>query len=58
MVIFGEVAIDFDRMGISRAGRLAPATALEFRILKFFPDNPYCVFPREELLDAVWPERE
>jgi len=58
VAIFGEIAIDFDRMEIRRAGRIVPATALEFKILKFLVDNPHCVFSREELLDAVWPERE
>lgn len=58
VAIFGEIAIDFDRMEIRRLGRIVSATALEFKILKFFVDNPHCVFSREELLDAVWPERE
>lgn len=58
VAIFGKIAIDFDRMEIRRSGRIMPATALEFRILKFFVHNPHHVFSREELLDAVWPERE
>ena len=58
VAIFGAVAIDFDRMELRRAGRIIPATALEFRILKFLVDNPHCVLSREELLGAVWPERE
>ena len=58
VAIFGEVVIDFDRMEIRRSGRIVPSTALEFRILKFFVDNPHCVFSRAELMQAVWPERE
>jgi len=58
VAIFSEIEIDFDRMEIRRSGRIVPTTALEFRILKFFVDNPHCVFSREELLEAVWPERE
>lgn len=54
--MFGEIAIDFDRMEICRAGRIVPASALEFRILRFFVASPHCVFSREELLDA-WPHR-
>lgn len=55
---FGEIAIDFDRMEILQSGRIVSATALEFRILRFFVDNPHRVFSRQELLDAVWPQRE
>src|SRR5215470_14757914 len=58
VAIFGEVTIDFDRMEICRSGRIVLATALEFKILKFFVDNPHCVFSREELMSAVWPERK
>ena len=58
VAIFGEIAIDFDRMEILRSGRIVSATALEFKILKFFVDNPHCVFSREELIGAVWPERD
>lgn len=58
VAIFGEITIDFDRMEMRRSGRIIPATALEFRILKFFVDNPHCVFSREELMQAAWPERE
>jgi DNA-binding response OmpR family regulator len=58
VAIFGEIAIDFDRMEIRRAGRIVPATALAFRILKFFVDNPHCVFSRGKLLEAIWPHRE
>src|SRR5215467_10522321 len=58
VALFGEIAIDFDRMEIRRSGQIMRATALEFRILKFFVNHPHCVFSREELLDAVWPQRE
>ena len=58
VVVFGKVTIDFDRMEIRRSGQVIPLTALEFRILKFLVDNPHCVFSREELISAVWPERE
>ncbi|HEX3105186.1 MAG TPA: response regulator transcription factor [Terriglobales bacterium] len=58
VAIFGEMTVDFDRMEMRRSGRIIPATALEFRILKFFVDNPHCVLSREELMQAAWPERE
>jgi DNA-binding response OmpR family regulator len=56
--VFGNVVVDFDRMELRRAGRIVPATSLEFRLLKFFVDNPEYVFSREELIRAVWPERK
>jgi DNA-binding response OmpR family regulator len=58
VAVFGNVTIDFDRMEIRRSGQVTPLTALEFRILRFFVDNPHTVFSREELLSAVWPERK
>jgi len=58
VAVFGEIVIDFDRMEIQHSGRMIAATAQEFRLLKFFVDNPEYVFTREELLSAVWPERE
>jgi DNA-binding response OmpR family regulator len=54
---FADVVIDFDRMEILRGGHVVPATSLEFRLLKFFVDNPEYVFSREELIRAVWPAR-
>ena len=43
-IAFGEIAVDFDRMELRRSGRLIPASVLEFRLLKFFVDNPEYVF--------------
>jgi DNA-binding response OmpR family regulator len=57
-VAFGEITIDFDRMELRRSGQMIPATSLEFRILKFFADNPECLFSREELISAVWRGRK
>ena len=33
---FGEVSVDFTRMQVSRAGKLVPMTAHEFKLLRFF----------------------
>jgi|ERR1700687_630498 len=54
---FGEIVIDFDRMELRRSGQVIPATCLEFKLLRFFVNNPQFVFSREELIRAVWPER-
>jgi len=57
-IAFGEIAVDFDRMELRRSGQLIPASVLEFRLLKFFVDNPEYVFSRSDLIRAVWPERK
>lgn len=58
VAVFGKIVIDFDRMEILHSGRIISATAQEFRLLKFFVDNPEYVFTRDELLGAAWPQRE
>ena len=58
VAVFGEIAIDFDTMEILHSGRIISVTAQEFRLLKFFVDNPQYVFTRDELLGAAWPERK
>jgi DNA-binding response OmpR family regulator len=57
-VLFGPIAIDFDRMELRRFGRLIPITSLEVKLLKFLVDNPERVFSRAELMRAVWPKRK
>jgi DNA-binding response OmpR family regulator len=51
---FGDVSVDFTRMQVSRAGKLVPMTAHEFKLLRFFLDNAERVLTREELLNDVW----
>ena len=51
---FGEVAVDFTSMRLSREGQAIPATAQEFKILRFMTQNPDRVISREELLNAAW----
>jgi len=51
---FGDVSVDFLKMEIHKAGTLVPLTAHEFKLLRFFLDNPGRVIPREELLNDVW----
>jgi DNA-binding response OmpR family regulator len=52
--VLGDVTVDFDRMEILCRSQSIPATSLEFRLLKFFIDNPNRIFSREELISAVW----
>jgi DNA-binding response OmpR family regulator len=51
---FGDVSVDFLKMEIHKAGVLVPLTAHEFKLLRFFLDNPGRVIPRDELLNNVW----
>jgi DNA-binding response OmpR family regulator len=51
---FGDVSVDFLKMEIYKAGNLVPLTAHEFKLLRFFLDNPGRVIRRDELLNDVW----
>src|SRR5215475_2778023 len=51
---FGDVSVDFAKMEVMRGGEPISATAQEFRLLKFFTQNPGRVLSRSELLNEVW----
>jgi DNA-binding response OmpR family regulator len=51
---FGDVSVDFLKMEIYKSGALVPLTAHEFKLLRFFLDNPGRAVAREELLNDVW----
>ncbi len=51
---FGECEIDFEKMTAKRAGVLVVLTSHEFKLLRFFTDNPERVLSRELLLNEVW----
>jgi len=51
---FGTVHVDFITMETHRDGRLVPLTAHEFKLLRFFLDNPGRAISREELLSGIW----
>lgn len=53
-VSFGDVQVDFIRMHITKLGKRVTLTAHEFKLLRFFLDNPERVLSREELLNEVW----
>ena len=54
VVSFGNVSADFAKMELIRDGQPVPMTAQEFRLLKFFTQNPGRVLSRSELLNQVW----
>jgi len=51
---FGDVQVNFDRMETHRGGEIVAMTALEFKLLRFFLDNPGRALSREELLVGIW----
>ena len=51
---FGDVTVDVVKMEIQKGGNPVALTAHEFKLLRFFLDNPGRAVTREELLDDVW----
>ena len=51
---FGECEIDFEKMTAKRAGTPVVLTSHEFKLLRFFTDNPERVLSRDVLLNEVW----
>ena len=51
---FDNVAVDFARMEAQRNGRAVALTPQEFKLLKYFAQNPDRVVSRDQLLSEVW----
>lgn len=51
---FGECEIDFDKMTARRSGEAVTLTSHEFKLVRFFIENPDRVLSRELLLNEVW----
>jgi len=51
---FANVSVDFAKMELTRNGQPVAMTAQEFRLLRFFAQNPGRVIDRSELLNEVW----
>ena len=51
---FDDVEVNFSRMELHRSGQLVPLTPQEFKMLRFFLNNPERVISRTELLNEVW----
>ena len=54
MLNVGDLVLDATGHRISRRGRAIKLGPTEFRLLKFFMENPGKVFSRSQLLAAVW----
>ena len=51
---FGDVAVDFSKMEVFRAGTSVALTPQEFKVLKYFAQSPERVISRDQLLSDVW----
>ena len=51
---FGDVEVDFQKMEVYRGDRAVPLTPQEFKLLKYFAQNPERVLSRDQLLNDVW----
>ncbi len=51
---FGDCEIDFLKMIARKSGKVISLTAHEFKLLRFFTENPERVLSRDELLSDVW----
>jgi DNA-binding response OmpR family regulator len=51
---FGDVIIDLEQMEVVRAGAPVSLTAQEFKLLRYFCENPMRVISRQQLLTEVW----
>ena len=51
---FADVAIDFRRAEVTKAGQLLELSAREFKLLKYFVEHRGAALSRDELLNEVW----
>jgi DNA-binding response OmpR family regulator len=51
---FGDVTVDLEQMEVVRAGTPVSLTAQEFKLLRYFFENPLRVISRQQLLTEVW----
>lgn len=51
---FGDVSVDFARMEVTRSRGPVSLTPQEFKLLKYFAQNPERVITRDQLLSDVW----
>jgi two-component system alkaline phosphatase synthesis response regulator PhoP len=51
---FGNVAIDFRRAEVTKAGQMLELSAREFKLLRYFIEHRGAALTRDELLNEVW----
>jgi DNA-binding response OmpR family regulator len=52
--VFENVSVDFNKMELTNGGTPVRLTHQEFKILRYFSQNPERVVSRDELLNEVW----
>jgi DNA-binding response OmpR family regulator len=52
--VFGDVIVSFSSLEVHRKEQPVVLTALEFKALKYFVQNPRRAISRDELLNQVW----
>ena len=53
-LVQGSIQLDLNEHRVFRNNKIIHLGPTEFKLLKFFLENPGRVFSREQLLDAVW----
>ena len=51
---FGEIAVDFRKAEVNKAGQALDLSAREFKLLKYFVEHRGAALTRDELLNEVW----
>ena len=51
---FGDIAVDFRKAEVTRAGAPLDLSAREFQLLRYFVEHRGATLTREELLNEVW----
>ena len=51
---FGEIAVDFRKAEVTKAGEILDLSAREFKLLKYFFEHRGAALTRDELLNEVW----
>jgi two-component system, OmpR family, alkaline phosphatase synthesis response regulator PhoP len=51
---FGDVAVDFRRAEVTKAGQMLDLSAREFKLLRYFVEHRGAALTRDELLNEVW----
>jgi two-component system alkaline phosphatase synthesis response regulator PhoP len=51
---FGDIAVDFRRAEVTKAGQLLDLSAREFKLLRYFVEHRGAALTRDELLNEVW----
>jgi len=54
LVTYADIEMDTTRHRVRRGGEPVALGPTEFRLLRHLLERPGRVFPREQLLDAVW----